>query len=62
MAVLVYFIAGAVVMKVRYQATGSELIPNKTFWMALPILVKVSREITLKVLLSLVDYVYYPAC
>ena len=41
--VVVYFIVGAVIMKVRYQATGSELIPNKTFWMALPVLVKVSN-------------------
>ena len=30
-------------MKFRYQATGSDLIPNKSFWTALPILVKVSN-------------------
>ena len=45
MAVIVYFIVGAVVMKVRYQATGSDLIPNKGFWESLPLLVKVSTQL-----------------
>ena len=29
-------------MKVRYDATGSDLVPNKDFWTSLPFLVKVS--------------------
>ena len=42
LGVIVYFVAGAIIMKVRYDATGSDLIPNKSFWAALPFLVKVS--------------------
>jgi len=28
-------------MKYNYKATGSDIIPNKKFWMTLPFLVKV---------------------
>ena len=35
---------GAIIMKVRYQATGSDIIPNKSFWMSLPLLVKVRQS------------------
>ena len=38
---MVYFVAGAVILKVRYGKTGTELIPNKTFWKELPFLIKV---------------------
>ena len=31
-----YFIAGAVIMRVRFDATGADLIPNRSFWAALP--------------------------
>ena len=39
-----YFIIGAVVMKVKFQATGSDIIPNKMFWIALPGLIKVIHK------------------
>lgn len=39
---MLYFIIGAVILKVKYQRAGSEIIPNKGFWFALPILIKVS--------------------
>lgn len=32
----VYLIAGAVYMKVRNQATGKDLVPNRGFWTAIP--------------------------
>lgn len=44
-SVLVYFITGIAIMKFKYQATGSDIIPNKLFWMSLPYLVKVSRAV-----------------
>ena len=37
----IYIVMGIVVMRVRYQATGTDLIPNKNFWMSLPFLIKV---------------------
>lgn len=40
-AVIVYIVVGIVVMKYHFKATGSDVIPNKKFWTALPILVKV---------------------
>ena len=40
--VILYFIIGSVIMKCHYQATGSDIIPNKTFWITLPFLVKVN--------------------
>ncbi|XP_011403528.1 PREDICTED: uncharacterized protein LOC105312512 isoform X1 [Amphimedon queenslandica] len=39
-ALLIYFIAGALVMKYHKGATGKELIPNYLFWSELPFLVK----------------------
>ena len=36
-----YFIVGAIIMKVKYDATGTDLIPNKNFWLELPHLFKV---------------------
>ena len=39
---IVYFIVGAVVMKFVKKAEGKEIIPNLTFWKAVPVLVKVS--------------------
>ena len=36
-----YFIVGAIIMKVKYDATGTDLIPNKNFWLELPHLLKV---------------------
>ncbi|XP_011403526.1 PREDICTED: uncharacterized protein LOC105312512 isoform X2 [Amphimedon queenslandica] len=39
-ALLVYFIAGILIMKFYKGATGRELIPNYAFWSGLPLLVK----------------------
>ena len=38
-----YFIVGAIIMKVKYDATGTDLIPNKDFWLGLPHLLKVYK-------------------
>lgn len=43
LALVLYFIIGAVILKVRFQKTGSDMIPNKGFWFALPVLIKVRR-------------------
>ena len=40
-AMITYFIAGALVMKFHYQATGSDIVPNKAFWVQFPFLIKV---------------------
>ena len=40
-ALLAYFIIGAVIMKLKFQANGLEVVPNKAFWFALPFLIKV---------------------
>jgi len=40
-AFVTYFITGMVIMKVKYEKTGSDIIPNKQFWMSLPFLIKV---------------------
>lgn len=41
-AVVVYFVAGMIIMRVKFEKTGTDVIPNKEFWFALPFLVKVS--------------------
>ena len=35
-----------IIMKVKFQKTGSDIIPNKAFWMSLPLLVKVKVKST----------------
>ena len=40
-AVVVYFVAGMIIMRVKFEKTGTDVIPNKEFWFALPFLVKV---------------------
>jgi len=37
---VVYVVAGVIIKKVKFDATGSDLMPNKDFWTALPGLVK----------------------
>ena len=37
----VYCVAGMIVMRVKYEKTGTDIIPNKTLWFSLPSLVKV---------------------
>lgn len=39
--VISYFVAGALIMKFHYKATGTDIVPNKKFWFALPLLLKV---------------------
>ena len=39
--VVVYLVVGVIVMKVKYQAAGVDLIPNKAFWKSVPFLIKV---------------------
>lgn len=39
--IVVYFIMGGVVMKVKYNAAGIDLIPNRVFWKSIPGLIKV---------------------
>ena len=43
LAVVVYFVAGMIIMRVKYNKTGSDVIPNKDFWFTLPYLVKVQH-------------------
>ena len=43
-----YCIVGAVVNKVHFKTSGSDTIPNKNFWMDLPLLIKV--RVTLQVM------------
>lgn len=31
-------------MKYRYNAAGTDVIPNKTFWMKFPVLIKVKHS------------------
>ena len=38
---MAYLITGMVIMKVKYEKTGTDIIPNKQFWLALPFLIKV---------------------
>ena len=38
---VVYFVVGILVLKMRYGKTGTDVIPNKTFWKELPFLIKV---------------------
>jgi len=39
--VAAYFIAGAIIMHVKFHKSGLEMVPQKNFWFALPGLVKV---------------------
>ena len=40
-AIVTYFVAGAIVLKFKYERTGTDIIPQKNYWFELPILVKV---------------------
>lgn len=40
----VYFVMGMVIMRVKYNAAGTDLIPNKAFWKSLPGLIKVTKK------------------
>jgi len=41
-AIVLYFVVGMIIMRVKFEKTGSDIIPNKTFWTSLPFLVKVN--------------------
>lgn len=58
LAFVVYFIVGAVIMKLQRGATGSDIIPNKSFWMDLPFLVKVRSNMCSIITLSVLLYCY----
>lgn len=51
--IAVYFVMGMVIMRVKYNATGVDLIPNKAFWKSLPGLIKVGFVCVLSLLLLL---------
>ncbi|XP_065906616.1 uncharacterized protein [Dysidea avara] len=38
--VIVYFVAGMIINRVKFEKTGSDIIPNKELWFNLPFLVK----------------------
>jgi len=42
-AIVLYFVVGMIIMRVKFEKTGSDIIPNKTFWTSLPFLVKVKH-------------------
>ena len=46
-AVAAYFIIGAIIMRTKYQATGTDMIPNKDFWFNIPFLIKVKVKLLL---------------
>lgn len=41
LAFVIYFVVGAIIKKVQYNATGTDIVPNKDFWVLLPVLLKV---------------------
>lgn len=44
--IAIYIVVGVLVMKLHYQATGTDVIPNKGFWMSFPFLIKVCKSHT----------------
>ena len=42
-SLVAYFIIGAILMKVHFHASGSDIIPNKAFWTQFPLLIKVNE-------------------
>ena len=40
---MTYFLVGVLVLKFKYQKKSYDLIPQRSFWFALPGLVKVNR-------------------
>ena len=39
-----YFIVGGIIMKIGYERNGTDIIPNKIFWFAIPGLIKVCNN------------------
>ena len=48
-----YFVIGALIMKYRYNASGTDIIPNKKFWLSLPFLINVRLTVTQFLLVKL---------
>ena len=44
LGIAIYIVAGVLIMKFHYNAAGTDVIPNKKFWMELPLLIKVSKK------------------
>ena len=42
-----YFVVGSLVNKVHFHKSGTEIIPNKDFWVAVPFLIKVKLAMSL---------------
>ena len=42
--IISYFVAGLLVMKFYKKASGTDIIPNKGFWIAAPVLIKVLAQ------------------
>lgn len=40
----IYFIAGALILKFKYNKTGYDIIPQRQFWFSLPGLIKVREK------------------
>jgi len=40
--IIVYFVAGMIINRVKFEKTGADVIPNKELWLSLPFLVKVN--------------------
>ena len=52
-SLVAYFIIGALLMKFQFHASGTDVIPNKTFWIQLPLLIKVHvKQGTIKGIVS----------
>jgi len=43
--VVTYFVVGAVILRVKYQKSGTDLIIHKSFWKDFPFLVKVTPPV-----------------
>lgn len=44
LGIAIYIVAGVLIMKYHYNATGTDIIPNKAFWTKFPLLIKVKHN------------------
>jgi hypothetical protein len=47
LGISIYFVAGVLIMKFHYNAAGTDIIPNKNFWMDFPLLIKVNDKLAI---------------
>ena len=59
LGVISYFVAGALIMKYRYNATGTDIIPNKKFWIMLPGLIKVWLAFNVSLIILLLCHLLF---